>query len=218
MSDLPNLLSLLRIALIPFLMLCLRDPEPGFGVVAAAIFFVASWTDFFDGYFARKQGRISTLGKLLDPLADKLLVAAALIMLVSLDRFPRVPAWLVVLILGREIAVTGLRGIAAGEGLIIQAEEFGKYKTVCQIIGIHGLILHYTYWSIDFHLVGMYFLWLSVLFSLWSGVEYHVKVIGQLSAKHTLPLQQQNQHGQHAPAALPAEHSDGQPDVPDSQR
>lgn len=213
MSDLPNLLSLLRIALVPFLMFYVRDPGPGFSALAAAIFFVASWTDFFDGYVARKQGRTSTLGKLLDPLADKLLVAAALIMLVSLDRFPRVPAWLVVLILGREIAVTGLRGIAAGEGVVVQAEEFGKYKTLYQIIGIHGLILHYTYWSIDFHLVGMYFLWLSVLFSLWSGVGYHVRVIGQLSVKRTPSCERQNQLKQPALPTLPAEHANAQPGI-----
>ena len=194
-------------------MLCLGDPGPGFGALAAAIFFVASWTDFFDGYFARKQGRTSTLGKLLDPLADKLLVAAALIMLVALDRFPRVPAWLIVLILGREIAVTGLRGIAVGEGIVVQAEEFGKYKTLCQIIGIHGLILHYTYWSIDFHLVGMYFLWLSVLFGLWSGVDYHIKVIRQLSAKRASSHERKNQASHPPPAVLSAGPSSIQPDI-----
>ena len=181
--DLPNLLSLLRIILIPFLMYFLTDPGRGSGGWAAGIFFVASWTDYFDGYIARRQGRTSTLGKLLDPLADKLIIAAALITLATLDRSPRVPAWLVVLLIGREIAVTGLRGIAAGEGLIVEAEKVGKYKTLCQIFAVHGLILHYTYGHIDFHLAGMYFLWISVVFSLWSGVDYHIKVFHALSAK-----------------------------------
>ena len=154
---------------------------------AAGIFFVASWTDYFDGYIARRQGRTSTLGKLLDPLADKLIIAAALIMLATLDRSPRVPAWLVVLLIGREMAVTGLRGIAAGEGLIVQAERVGKYKTLCQVFAVHGLILHYTYWYMDFHLAGMYFLWISVVFSLWSGVEYHLNVFRARTTKRTKP-------------------------------
>ena len=198
MSDLPNLLSLLRIILIPFLMYFLTDPGRGSGVWAAGIFFVASWTDYFDGYIARWQGRTSTLGKLLDPLADKLIIAAALIMLATLDRSPRVPAWLVVVLIGREIAVTGFRGIAAGEGLIVQAEKVGKYKTLCQVFAVHGLILHYTYWHIDFHLAGMHFLWISLVFSLWSGVDYHIKVFQALSAKRPLS------HPQTGPDAQPS--------------
>ena len=195
MSHVPNLLSLFRIALIPLLMYYLTDPGPSAGVWAFCIFFVASWTDYFDGYIARLQGRTSTLGKLLDPLADKLLVMAALIMLLSLDRFPRVPAWLVVLLIGREIAVTGLRGIAAGAGVVVEAETLGKSKTLCQIFAVHSLILHYTYWHIDFHLTGMYFLWISAVFSLWSGLEYHLKVIRQLSAGRS--ASQDRQHRQH---------------------
>ena len=181
--DLPNLLSLFRIILIPFLMYFLIDPSPSSGLWAAGIFFVASWTDYFDGYIARRQGRTSTLGKLLDPLADKLIIAAALIMLATIDRSPRVPAWLVVLLIGREIAVTGLRGIAAAEGLIVQAERVGKYKTLCQVFAAHGLILHYTYWHMDFHVAGMYFLWISVVLSLWSGVAYHINVFQALADK-----------------------------------
>ena len=209
-SHLPNLLSLFRIALIPLLMYYLTDPGPSAGVWAFWIFFVASWTDYFDGYIARLQGRTSTLGKLLDPLADKLLMTAALIMLLSLDRFPRVPAWLVVLLIGRELAVTGLRGIAAGAGVIVEAEALGKYKTLCQIFAVHSLILHYTYWHINFHLTGMYFLWLSVVFSLWSGVDYHLKVIRQLSAgRPALHNGQDRQDGQDRGTARTKARTDG---------
>lgn len=216
MSHLPNLLSLFRIALIPLLMYYLTDPGPGAGVWAFGIFFVASWTDYFDGYFARLQGRTSTLGKLLDPLADKLLVTAALIMLLSLDRFPRVPAWLVVLLVGREIAVTGLRGIAAGAGVVVEAEALGKYKTLCQIFAVHSLILHYTYWHIDFHLTGMYFLWLSAVLSLWSGLEYHLKVIRQLSASRPVSHDRQAQQAQHARQNPEAAYPNGQADGRDA--
>ena len=123
MATLPNLLSLFRIALIPILVYFLTDPSKQSSLLAAATFFIASLTDYFDGYLARRQGSTTTLGKFLDPLADKLLVAAALIMLAAIDRTPRVPATLVVLLVAREFAVTGLRAIASGEGIILAAEE-----------------------------------------------------------------------------------------------
>jgi CDP-diacylglycerol--glycerol-3-phosphate 3-phosphatidyltransferase len=189
-SALPNILSLVRIALIPLLVYCLTDAQPWSSALATLIFFVASLTDFFDGYIARLQGHTTTLGKLLDPLADKLIVAAALIMLAAADRFPRVPAWLVVIIIGRELAVTGLRGIASGEGVILHAEELGKYKMLCQIFALHGLLLHYSYLHINFHLLGMYFLWISLVLGVWSGIDYHIKVVRQLMAKHAIPSSQ----------------------------
>lgn len=176
MPGLPNLLSLLRIALIPFLIFCLADTGPGWSLLAAGIFFIASLTDFFDGYMARRQGRATLLGTFLDPLADKLIVAAALVMLAAADRFPRVPAWLVVVILAREIAVTGLRSVAAGEGLVLPADRLGKYKTLFQLVALHGLIVHYTYVHVNFHVMGMYFLWIAAGLGVWSGIAYHVRV------------------------------------------
>lgn len=176
MPSLPNLLSLLRIALIPFLVYCLADTDPVYTLLAAGIFFVASLTDFFDGYLARRQGDATRLGTFLDPLADKLVVMATLVMLAAGDRFPRVPAWIVVVVLVREFAVTGLRSLAAGEGLVLQADRLGKYKTLFQMFALHGLIIHYTYFHIDFHVVGMYFLWIALALGIWSGVDYHVKV------------------------------------------
>jgi len=187
-ATLPNLLSLFRIALIPILVYFLTDPGKQSSLLATATFFIASLTDFFDGYFARRQGSTSTLGQFLDPLADKLLVAAALIMLAAIDRTPRVPATLVVLLIAREFAVTGLRAIASGEGIILAAEELGKYKMLLQMFAVHGLLIHYQYSFINFYIFGMYFLWIALVFSLWSGIDYYLKVFRQVRAKHSLPV------------------------------
>jgi len=177
LRHLPNLISILRIMLVPVLVVLLITPSKGAAILAALTFFLACWSDFFDGYLARRHGVTSTLGKLLDPLADKLIVMAALVMLAAMDRTPRVPAWIVVLIVGRELAVTGLRAVATSEGIVLAAEELGKYKTIFQMLAIHGLLLHYTFLGVDFFAGGMYFLWPSLILSLWSGVDYHVRVI-----------------------------------------
>lgn len=179
-ANLPNILTICRIVLIPLLVVLLSDPRPTASIWAGATFFLACWSDFFDGYLARRWGIATTLGKLLDPLADKLIVAAALIMLVSMERAPTVPAWMAVVIIGREIAVTGLRAVALGQGLVLAAEELGKYKMIFQMFALQGLILHYAFFGIDFHLAGMYFLWISLVVSLWSGIDYHVRVIRRL--------------------------------------
>lgn len=176
-ANLPNLLTILRIVLIPVLVLLLRDPGPAESLLACLTFFLACWSDFLDGFLARRYGLGTTLGKILDPLADKLIVMAALVMLAALPREPRVPAWMVVLIVGRELAVTGLRAFAGGEGRVLAADELGKYKTIFQMFALHGLLLHYPFLGIDFHTGGMYFLWISLVLSLWSGTEYHVRVI-----------------------------------------
>jgi CDP-diacylglycerol--glycerol-3-phosphate 3-phosphatidyltransferase len=180
MANLPNLLTCFRILLIPLLVVLLTSPGRSASVFAALTFFLACLSDFFDGYLARRWGISTTLGKLLDPLADKLIVAAALIMLAGMDRTPSVPAWMVVVIIGREIAVTGLRAVALGQGVVLAAEELGKYKMIFQMFALHGLLLHYHFFGIDFYLAGMYFLWISLVISLWSGIDYHVKVIRQL--------------------------------------
>ena len=181
-TSVPNLLTILRILLIPVLVVLLRDPTPRASLLAAATFFVACWSDFFDGYLARRHGLGSTLGKLLDPLADKLIVMAALVMLTGLSREPRLPAWIVVLIVGRELAVTGLRAVALGEGVVLAAQELGKYKTVLQMFALHGLLLHYPFLGIDFHSAGMYFLYMSLVVSLWSGIDYLVRVVQMATA------------------------------------
>lgn len=175
--NLPNILTFLRISLIPVLVVLLLDPGPRESVLAALTFFLACWSDFLDGYLARRRGISTPLGQLLDPLADKLIVMAALVMLATAGPEPRVPGWIVVLIVGRELAVTGLRAIAVGEGIVLAADELGKYKMIFQMFALHGLLLHYSYLGVDFHAAGMYFLWISLVVGLWSAAVYHVRVI-----------------------------------------
>jgi CDP-diacylglycerol--glycerol-3-phosphate 3-phosphatidyltransferase len=180
-ANLPNVLTILRILLIPVLVLLLTDSGRVASLLAALTFFLACLSDFFDGYLARRWNLSTTFGKLLDPMADKLIVAAALIMLVGMDRQPAVPAWMAVAIIGREIAVTGLRAIAVSEGVVLAAEDLGKYKMVFQMFALHGLLLHYDFLGIDFYAGGMYFLWISMAIGVWSAIDYHVKVIRQLT-------------------------------------
>ena len=177
----PNLLTLMRIALVPVLVWLLMFPGPGPSAMAAGVFFIATLSDFFDGYIARSYGSGTTLGKFLDPLADKLVVTSALIMLAAMPRFPRVPAWMVVVLVMREIAVTGLRAMAAVEGQVMAAEELGKYKTVLQAIAIQGLLINYVYFHVDFFAAGMFVLWIAMAMAIWSGADYYLKARAVLS-------------------------------------
>ena len=167
--NLPNYLTLFRIATIPILVILLFFPYKTTSFVAALVFSLASISDLLDGYLARRKQMVTTFGQFFDPLADKLIVSAALIMLIPLDR---VPAWMVLVIIGRELAITGLRGMAVSEGKVIGADNLGKKKMVFQIVAILGLLLHYEYYGINFHVVGMFFLWLAVVLTLWSGFNY----------------------------------------------
>ncbi len=179
----PNLLTFFRIAIIPALVYLLLATGPLASALAAAIFFIATITDFLDGYIARSYGSGTTLGKFLDPLADKLVVSAALIMLAGMARTPRVPAWMVVILVSREFMVTGLRAVAAAAGRVIGAEELGKYKMALQVMAIQGLLIHYTYFNIDFFAAGMFLLWIAMAVSVWSGVEYFVEASAVLAPK-----------------------------------
>jgi CDP-diacylglycerol--glycerol-3-phosphate 3-phosphatidyltransferase len=170
--NIPNLLSALRILAIPVVIGFLSWPGPLASFLAALIFGLASLTDLLDGYIARQQKRETAVGKLLDPLADKLLVLSCMIMLIPLER---IPAWMVVLIIGREVAVTGLRGIASAEGMVIAASRWGKAKLILQTFSLIGLMIHYRYLGIDFHLLGMIFLWGALIITLWSGIDYFGK-------------------------------------------
>ncbi|ACM21182.1 (d)CDP-1,2-diacyl-sn-glycerol--sn-glycerol-3-phosphate 1-O-phosphatidyltransferase [Geotalea daltonii FRC-32] len=180
--NLPNILTLLRIAAIPLLVILLLSPSREAGFWAAALFAIASITDWLDGYLARRMGIETVFGKFLDPIADKLIVMAALIMLLP---YNRVPAWMVLVILGREIIITGLRGVASTEGLVIPASNLGKFKTIFQIVAILGLLLHYEYhWffaidlpilTVNMHNIGMFYLWIATIITIWSGVDYLVK-------------------------------------------
>ncbi|HEU0265074.1 MAG TPA: CDP-diacylglycerol--glycerol-3-phosphate 3-phosphatidyltransferase [Geobacterales bacterium] len=182
--NLPNILTLLRIASIPLLVVLLLSPSRLTTLLAAAIFALASITDWLDGYLARRMGIVTNFGKFLDPIADKLIVTAALIMILP---FGWVPAWMVLLILGREIIITGLRGIASSEGIVIAASQLGKFKTIFQIVAILGLLLHYDYYwffgvknsylLVNMHNLGIFYLWIATILTIWSGVDYLVTFI-----------------------------------------
>lgn len=176
--NIPNLLTFGRIAAIPFFVWLLDVPSPTRGYWAALVFTLAAFTDMLDGYLARKLGVVSVLGKFLDPLADKLIVMAALVWMVPMGR---IPAWVVVLLLGREISVTGLRSVAASEGVVISAGNEGKTKTALQMIGIVALLLGYPYHLayagfdfgvVDLNRVGRAMVLLSLLFSFASAAQY----------------------------------------------
>jgi CDP-diacylglycerol---glycerol-3-phosphate 3-phosphatidyltransferase len=185
----PNLLTLIRIGTVPVLVMLLLFPGRAPSAAAAAVFLGATITDFLDGYIARNYGSGSTVGKFLDPLADKLVVTAALIMLAGMPRLPRIPAWMVVVFASREILVTGLRAVAAAEGQIIAAEELGKYKMVLQAIAVQALLIHYTYFDIDFFAAGLFILWIALVLSVWSGLEYFIKGFRLLTTReHTQPV------------------------------
>ena len=138
--NLPNFLTLLRIVAVPVIVVALLDETPNGDAFAAAVFALAAFTDGLDGYIARRQKSVTTFGKLMDPLADKLLIVAALISLVSLNR---VAAWVAMVIIARELAVTGLRGLAAERGVVIAASWLGKLKTALQIAAVFALIIWY---------------------------------------------------------------------------
>ena len=177
-----NLLTLFRILTVPVVVLLLYTPEgrdiPFSRSLAAMILFtVSSFTDLFDGYIARRYQMVTSLGKLLDPLADKLLVCAAIVMLIPSGR---VPAWMVVIIIGREIGVTALRGVASTEGLVIAASSLGKAKTVLLSIGVGALILNYPILGIDIHLLGMLFLVAGLILTAWSGMDYFFRFVKEI--------------------------------------
>lgn len=197
--NLPNLLSIVRILLVPVLVVVLMTKVTNHEVIGVVVFWVASITDWLDGYLARRWRQVTTLGKLLDPLADKLLVAGALISLVELNL---APAWITFIILAREFAITGLRGIASEEGLTIPAGTIGKWKMGFQVAAISCLILgpRLDYWLYDwtgieifkffiqlnrpypfFWGMGILLLWGAVILAVWSAASYFLgfwRVVG----------------------------------------
>jgi CDP-diacylglycerol--glycerol-3-phosphate 3-phosphatidyltransferase len=168
----PNTLTLFRIISAPVIVILLLLPNRFTALLAALIFSAAAITDYFDGYLARRYGLVSNLGKVMDPVADKLLVSSALIMLSSLGWMP---AWIACIIIGRELAVTGLRNIIAQNRQDVSASSLGKYKTGFQIAAIIPLTLHYPVMGFDFQAIGMVFLWGALAFTLWSGADYFLR-------------------------------------------
>jgi CDP-diacylglycerol---glycerol-3-phosphate 3-phosphatidyltransferase len=194
--NLPNSITLTRIAAIPLLIWILCTPrfsgeQTGEReMLASAVFILASITDGIDGYLARKRGQITTMGMLLDPLADKLLVAAAFITLVQFNP-ALVPAWMAVVVIGREFLVSGLRSIAASEGFTIQASELGKFKMLVQIISVVAVILAHrwhewplgTTYIFPVYWIAWLAIWFMVLLSLVSALDYFVAFWSRIDRK-----------------------------------
>jgi len=182
--NLPNKITVSRIFLIPLFLIVLsfnfdwgeinigNNTLPVTQLVASIIFIFASLTDWLDGYIARKYNLITNMGKFLDPLADKLLVSAAFIMLIELQI---APAWIIIVIISREFAITGFRLVASGEGVVLAASSMGKLKTVSQILAVILLMLNnfpFSYTNIP---VDMIMLYIALIFTVWSGLDYFIK-------------------------------------------
>ena len=172
--NVPNTLTILRMLLVPCIVFALLRESYG---IALGIFLFAGVSDGLDGFIARRFNQCTPLGALLDPLADKLLVCAAMIMLIPVHR---VPGWMVVIVVAREIGVTALRGVASTEGVVIAASSLGKAKTLLLNIGTAALILHYPVAGIDAHKVGMWFLVPGLVLTAWSGLDYFFRFVGEI--------------------------------------
>lgn len=158
------------------------EPDPAtnnflYCVLAAVLFSLASITDYLDGYLARRYNLVTTLGKLLDPLADKLLVIGAMIMLVELNRLP---GWMALVVISREVGITALRGIAGEQGTVISASRLGKFKTATQMPGLIGLLVYYdfpllVFTEVNMFAAGMAIFSIAVILTVWSGIDYFIK-------------------------------------------
>ncbi len=169
MFHLANKLTFLRMLMAPLIVLLLYFEGPVFCILAAIAFTFASLTDMIDGYIARRENMVTNLGKFLDPLADKVLVCSILIMLVYHDW---VPAWLTIIVVCRELVVTGLRAIAIDEGIVLAADEYGKIKTILQVFAIIPLLIHYPFLGFDLQPIGMFLLYISLILAVYSGWNY----------------------------------------------
>ena len=169
--NIPIALTLVRIVLVPLVIVFLISSERVHVLIAAVIFLAASLTDWLDGAIARRTNQVTRLGTMLDPVADKLLVAAALVSLVQVDM---VPAWMALVIIGRELAVTGLRGVALSMGVVVPASRLGKWKTVTQYVALTLLILEKGVPAefVPFHLVSGVALWIAMGATVFSGLDY----------------------------------------------
>ncbi len=185
--NLPNTLTILRIFFVPLLVVVLLTREPNLEVWGVSVHFeiwgvlillAAASTDWADGYFARKRGEVTTLGILLDPIADKLLISAAFISLVEMGL---VPAWMVVIIIGREFTILGLRNIASAEGFTIQASALGKTKMVLQVLAVCAVILGAKHHALK--PLGTTLLWLVVVSAVASAVQYFLKFWNQVDVR-----------------------------------
>lgn len=170
--NLPNSITLMRISVVPFLFILLSSPGKFGSFVLAVLFVAASITDLIDGYIARKYHLVTTMGKFLDPIADKLVINTTMILMIPIGR---IPAWIVAITIIRDFVVDGVRSISSSEGLFIQASRLGKQKTLAQIIALTALLIHYPFWGINAHLVGTITLYIAFLLTVYSGANYFLK-------------------------------------------
>jgi CDP-diacylglycerol--glycerol-3-phosphate 3-phosphatidyltransferase len=185
--NLPIGLTITRIVAAPLLILFLISSSRVHALIAAAIFMAASFTDWLDGVVARRRNQVTTLGTLLDPIADKLLVAAALVSLLTIDK---IAAWIVVVIIGRELAVTGLRTVAAGVGVIVPASRLAKWKTASQYLAITMLILEKGLISPGFHAAATGMLWAALALTVVSAVDYFYRFFRKADYRAIVPEEQ----------------------------
>lgn len=167
--NLPNALTVFRVLAVPFIIALLYFPGPTTCALATLLFLVAILTDLADGFLARKFNQVTNFGKFLDPLADKILIASVLVMLVELNW---VSAWVAIIIIVRELLVTGLRAIAADKGHVIAADKYGKMKTIMQSVALVPLIYHFPFFGIDVAWIGSALLFVAVLLTVYSGWNY----------------------------------------------
>lgn len=170
--SLPNLLSLVRVGSIPILVAMIHIDGMAWCWAAGLVFFVAGLTDLADGWLARRMKKVSVLGQYLDPVADKLLIASLLIALVGEGR---VPAWMAIIVICREIAVTGMRALAAIKGFAVPSDMWGKWKTAVQMLALLLLVMHHPVGGFDPHYWGMISLWGAVAITAWSGLGYFIQ-------------------------------------------
>ncbi|MCC6641665.1 MAG: CDP-diacylglycerol--glycerol-3-phosphate 3-phosphatidyltransferase [Deltaproteobacteria bacterium] len=176
--NLPNTITVLRIGVVPVLLLLPLYPGRLGSQVTAWIFIVAATSDLVDGWLARRGQQVTRIGKLLDPLADKLVVATALIVLLSMGRIPGWATWIVVVIVGRELAVTGLRGLASAQGQIMAASGLGKAKTLIQNVAIGALLFPEPTLGLPAHTLGLALLGVATAITIWSGYAYFSAYFG----------------------------------------
>ncbi|MFQ5691549.1 MAG: CDP-diacylglycerol--glycerol-3-phosphate 3-phosphatidyltransferase [Nitrospinota bacterium] len=174
----PNKITLLRVLLAPVLVMLLLTPGLYNAPFAALVIALGSLTDWLDGHLARRWSAESDLGRLMDPIADKLILVTALIPLVASRQ---VPAWIAVLLIGREVAVTGLRGVGVNRGVVISAIPLAKFKTALQMAALILLVLDLRWGPLDFHLIGTVVLWAAMILSLASGLSYFRQFFRQVS-------------------------------------
>jgi len=176
----PNRITMFRISIIPVLFFLLVSPGKTGSLVIATLFVIAALTDLLDGYLARKYEIVTVMGKFLDPIADKLIVNTAMILMIPIGR---ISAWIVAVIIIRDFVVDGIRAIASSEGVVIQASNLGKQKTLCQIFAVTALMIHYPFFGADAHVIGTVILYLALILSVYSGVDYFINFYKEIVRK-----------------------------------